>query len=241
MSYVVKIDQFEGPLDLLLHLIRTSEVDIQNINVTDITKQYIDYIKAMEELNLEIASEYLVMAADLIRIKSAMLLPKPKVEEESELEADPKQELIDKLIEYKKFKGLSVEFNEYKEERELIYSKVYNDEFEVQTPIVIDTNINTFDLLKALSKMKRRKEMHKPLTTVIEKYEVTVEERMDSVFAHLKTHVKELFTNLFDEYNKSYIITTFLAVLELVKEDKIEIINVSEDDFTLRMAGGSNE
>ncbi len=185
MSYVVKIDQFEGPLDLLLHLIRTSEVDIQNINVTDITKQYIDYIKAMEELNLEIASEYLVMAADLIRIKSAMLLPKPKVEEESELEADPKQELIDKLIEYKKFKGLSVEFNEYKEERELIYSKVYNDEFEVQTPIVIDTNINTFDLLKALSKMKRRKEMHKPLTTVIEKYEVTVEERMDSVFAHL--------------------------------------------------------
>lgn len=98
MEYIVKIDEFEGPLDLLLHLIKSSEIDIYEISIFDITKQYIKYIKEMEKLNLEVASEYLVMAADLIRIKSAMLLPKPPKEEGSELEEDPTQQIIDRLI-----------------------------------------------------------------------------------------------------------------------------------------------
>lgn len=237
MSYVVKISEFEGPLDLLLHLVRTSEVDIYDIEVSTITKQYIDYIKAMEELNLEVASEYLVMAADLVRIKSAMLLPKPKVEDESEYQEDPKQKLIEKLVEYKKFKEASNEFVNFKEERELTYHKIFNDEFEVSTPVILDRNVDTFDLLKALSKMKRRKEMSKPLTTVIEKYEVSVEERMVSVFNHLNTVKEEMFTSLFDEYNKSYIITTFLAILELVKEDKLIIDEICEDDFKVKVVG----
>ncbi len=237
MDYVVKINEFEGPLDLLLHLVRTSEVDIYDIEVSVIAKQYIDYIKTMEKLNLEIASEYLVMAADLVRIKSAMLLPKPKVEEDSEYEEDPKQKLIEKLVEYKKFKEASSEFVNFKEERELTYHKIYNDDFEVSTPIILDTNVDTFDLLKALSKMKRRKELSKPLTTVIEKYEVSVEERMVSVYNHLKSVKEESFTNLFDDYNKGYIITTFLAILELVKEDKLIIDEIAEDDFKVKVVG----
>ncbi len=237
MDYVVKIDEFEGPLDLLLHLVKTSEVDIYEIEVAVIAKQYIDYIKKMELLNLEIASEYLVMAADLVRIKSSMLLPKPKVYEESEFEEDPKENLIKKLVEYKKFKEASNEFIDFKAQRELTYPKVFNDEFEVSTPVIIDTNVNTFDLLKALSKMKRRKELSKPLTTVIEKYEVSVEERMLSVYAHLQTTKQEKFTNMFDEYNKSYIITTFLAILELVKEDKLIIDEIWEDDFNVKVVG----
>ncbi len=240
MDYVVKIDEFEGPLDLLLHLVRTSEVDIYDIEVSVIAKQYIDYIKTMEKLNLEVASEYLVMAADLVRIKSTMLLPKPKVEEESEYEEDPKQKLIEKLVEYKKFKEASSEFVSFKEERELTYHKVYNDDFEVNTPIILDTNVDTFDLLKALSKMKRRKELSKPLTTVIEKYEVSVEERMVTVYSHLKTVSEEYFTSLFDEYNKGYIITTFLAILELVKEDKLIIDEIHEDDFKVKVVGDLN-
>ncbi len=242
MEYVVKINEFEGPLDLLLHLIKSSEIEIYNISITDVTKQYIDYIKTMEELNLEVASEYLVMAADLIRIKSAMLLPKPPVEEETEFVEDPRQQLIEKLIEYKKYKGASEEFNEYKSERELKYTKVYNDEFEVNSPIIIDDNVDTFDLLQALNKMQRRKEAIKPLTTVIEMHEVTVEERMKTLFNHLVT-VKERvdFTSIFDTYNKSYIITTFLAVLELVKEDKIFIADVRNDDFSICVRGDDND
>lgn len=232
MDYIVKIEEFEGPLDLLLHLVKSSEIDIYEISIFDITKQYIRYIKEMEKLNLEVASEYLVMAADLIRIKSAMLLPKPPKEEESGVEEDPRQQLIDKLIEYKKYKSASEEFEEFKKERELLYTKVYNDEFEVNTPIIIDDRVDSFDLLKALTKMKRRKEALKPLTTVIEKSEVSVEERMDTLYNHLRTLGKsQKFTELFTSYEKSYVITTFLAVLELVKEDKIKIYNISEDDF----------
>lgn len=235
MDYVVKIEEFEGPLDLLLHLIKSSEIDIYEISIFDITKQYISYIKAMEKLNLEIASEYLVMAADLIRIKSAMLLPKPPKEEESEVEADPRQQLIEKLIEYKKFKSASEEFEDFKQERELLYTKVYNDEFEINTPIIIDDNVNSFDLLKALNKMKRRKEALKPLTTVIERSEISVEERMETLHSHLKTINKpQKFSELFDSYDKSYVITTFLAILELVKEDRIMIDNISEDDFIVK-------
>ncbi len=241
MEYVVKIDEFEGPLDLLLHLIRTSEIDIYNISITTITKQYIDFIKAMEKLNLEVASEYLVMAADLIRIKSAMLLPKPKVEDDSVIEEDPRQQLIDRLLEYKKFKSASEEFDDFKQERELKYTKIFNDEFEVNTSIILDRNVDTFDLLKALNKMKRRKESQKPLTTVIEMHEVTVEERMGTVFNHLITIKRsDMFTNLFVEYNKSFVITTFLAILELVKEDKIEIINIVSDDFEIKVRSDYN-
>lgn len=232
MEYIVKIDEFEGPLDLLLHLIKSSEIDIYEISIFDITKQYIKYIKEMEKLNLEVASEYLVMAADLIRIKSAMLLPKPPKEEGSELEEDPRQQLIDRLIEYKKYKSASEEFEEFKTERELLYTKVYNDEFEVNTSIIIDDNVNTFDLLKALNKMKRRKESLKPLTTVIEKSEVSVEDRMGTLYNHLRTINKsQSFTKLFDVYEKGYVITTFLAILELVKENKIKIYDITEDDF----------
>ncbi len=232
MEYIVKIDEFEGPLDLLLHLIKSSEIDIYEISIFDITKQYIKYIKEMEKLSLEVASEYLVMAADLIRIKSAMLLPKPPKEEGSEVEEDPRQQLIDRLIEYKKYKSASEEFEEFKTDREQLYTKIYNDEFEVNTSIIIDDNVNTFDLLKALNKMKRRKESLKPLTTVIEKSEVSVEERMGTLYNHLRTINKsQSFTKLFDVYEKSYVITTFLAVLELVKENKIKIYDITEDDF----------
>lgn len=239
MEYVVKIDEFEGPLDLMLHLIKSSEIDIYNISITTVTKQYINYIKAMEKLNLEVASEYLVMAADLIRIKSSMLLPKPQLEEADEIEADPRQQLIEKLIEYKRFKSASEDFVGLKEERELKYTKVFNDEFEISTPIIIDTNIDTFDLLKALGKMKRRRESQKPLSTVIEMQEVSIEDRMKTVFNHLITLKRtEKFTKLFNRYEKKYVITTFLAILELVKEDNIEIVNVTVDDFEIKVKEG---
>ncbi len=234
MEYIVKINEFEGPLDLLLHLIRKSEVDIYDISINDVTKQYIDYIHTMEKMNLEIASEYLVMAADLIRIKSTMLLPKPKIVEETEFEEDPKELLIQRLIEYKRYKEASDKFVDFKEERELKYDKVFNEAYEVSTPIILDVNVDTFDLVKALEKMRRRKLAQKPLVTVIEKHEITVEERMKQVESKLLTlKEKKRFSEMCDVVTRSYVITTFLAILELVKEDKIEIINITDDDFEI--------
>ena len=123
MKYEIKSNAFEGPLDLLLHLIKKSDVDIFNIEIETITKQYLEYIEAMEELNLNIASEYLVMAAELIEMKSAILLPKPEIEED-EYEEDLKENLTKRLLEYQKYKDMAPEFRELEEERKQVYTKI---------------------------------------------------------------------------------------------------------------------
>jgi len=122
MHYEVRIDEFEGPLDLLLHLIKQSNIDIYDISLSDITDQYLDYIKKMEELNLDVASEYLVMASELIEYKSRQLLPKKDLKED-EYEEDPKEELIRKLIDYKRYKEVTETFKELESVRSNIYTK----------------------------------------------------------------------------------------------------------------------
>ena len=107
MNYTIEINNFEGPLDLLLHLIKKAELDICEISIVEITKQYLDYINLMESMNLNIASEYLTMAAELIEIKSSILLPKKKIDNEDDYEEDPKENLINRLIEYEKYKEIS--------------------------------------------------------------------------------------------------------------------------------------
>ena len=123
MECKVIINDFAGPLDLLLHLIKKSNIDIYDINVVDITNQYIDFINEMEELNLNIASEYLVMAAELLEIKSNMLLPHSKIEDDEIEEEDPRQKLIEKLLEYKQYKDVTSSFRELEEERKELFSK----------------------------------------------------------------------------------------------------------------------
>ena len=121
MDYKVTIDKFEGPLDLLLHLIKEADIDIFDIKVSDITNQYLMYISQMEELNLNVDSEYLVMAADLIEMKSRELLPRD--EETEENEEDPREELINRLVEYQKYKEISKSFKELEEERQELFTK----------------------------------------------------------------------------------------------------------------------
>ena len=122
MEYEVKIDAFEGPLDLLLHLIKESKVDIWDIKIVEITDQYLNYIKSMEKLNLNIASDYLVMASELMEMKSKLLLPRTKLEEEEE-EEDPREKLIQRLIEYQKYKDMTKNFKELEENRREFYTK----------------------------------------------------------------------------------------------------------------------
>ena len=122
MKYVVMINEFEGPLDLLLHLIKENNIDIYGIKIDEITKQYLDYIKAMKDMNLSIASEYLVMASELLEMKSKMLLPKQKEDNDDEYEDDPKEVLIERLLAYKRYKEMTSEFKELELTRKHIYT-----------------------------------------------------------------------------------------------------------------------
>ena len=123
MDYKFVINDFEGPLDLLLHLVKTSEMDIYDISVEKITEQYLEFIRRMEEMNLTVASEYLVMAAELIELKSRLLLPNSKNDEDDEYEEDPRENLINRLVEYKKYKELTPTFKKLEEDRKNIYIK----------------------------------------------------------------------------------------------------------------------
>ena len=153
MDYSVKIDEFEGPLDLLLHLIKEDNIDIYDISIDKITKDYLDYINKMEELNINVASSYLVMASELMEIKSKSLLPSNKKEEVSENEEEVSRErLISKLIEYKKYKEITNSFKELESLRKEIYIKSpENIKNEIDEKITNDNDISVNDLIKAFS------------------------------------------------------------------------------------------
>lgn len=223
MDYNIKIDAFEGPLDLLLHLIKEKNVDIYDISIEEITKSYLDYINKMEELNINIASSYLVMAAELMEIKSKSLLPKVENEEDNEDEEVSRENLINKLVEYKKYKEMTEVFKELEINRNNIYIKppeninnyinneIYNEEIEIDK------------LVEAMKNFLNRKELEKPLKTKITNKEYSVKERKNSIRNIIRNKKRVEFTELFEEYNKSYIAVTFLSVLELAKEHELKI------------------
>lgn len=225
MDYLIKIDEFEGPLDLLLHLVKESNIDIHDIKIIEITEQYLDYINKMEELNINVASEYLVMAATLMEIKSKSLLPKDDVnEEEVEDEEVSREALIQKLIDYEKYKEVTKSFKELEVSRREIYTKAPSKLNELTDQrIVNDTNITLDDLMDAFAKYLERKDKEKPITTKVTNKEYSVRKRKNDIKSFLKDKKKALFTELFDEYNKSYVVVTFMSILELAKEDDITI------------------
>ena len=228
MEYEVKIDAFEGPLDLLLHLIKESKVDIWDIKIVDITEQYLNYIKSMEKLNLNIASEYLVMASELMEMKSKLLLPRTELEEEEE--EDPREKLIQKLIEYQKYKEMTKNFKELETDRHEFFTKAPESLKEYAPEgTIVNTDLSIDDLLKAFSKFLERKEHEKPLATTVTKKEITVEERRNSIRNILKQKKKVDFFELFESVTKEYIVVTFLAILEMAK--KQELIIYQENNF----------
>lgn len=229
MEYEVKIDAFEGPLDLLLHLIKESKVDIWDIQIVDITTQYLDYIKRMESLNLNIASEYLVMASELIEMKSKLLLPRPKVEEEEE-EEDPREVLIQRLIEYQQYKDITEKFKELSLTRQEFYTKLPESLKEYQEEeVVINSDLTLDDLMHALEKFLKRKEEEKPLSTTVTRKELSVEDRRKSIKTLLHTKKKVDFFELFETVTKEYVVVTFLAILEMAR--KCELFIRQENNF----------
>ena len=223
MNIEFKINDFEGPLDLLLHLIKESKMDIMNIEISSITDQYIAFLNKQEEMNLEISSEYLVLASSLLEIKSRMLLPNEKVEEEEE-ENDPREELVNRLLEYQAYKNITKVLHEKEALRKDIYTKSpeniknYIDEEES-----IASDITLDDLISAFQKFYQRKIDNKPLKTKITINEISVSSRRHDIKRLLKERKKMSFFELFPVLSKEYVVATFLAVLEMTKEKEITI------------------
>ncbi len=223
MNIEFKINDFEGPLDLLLHLIKESKMDIMNIEISSITDQYIAFLNKQEEMNLEISSEYLVLASSLLEIKSRMLLPNEKVEEDEE-ENDPREELVNRLLEYQAYKNITKVLHEKEALRKDIYTKSpeniknYIDEEES-----IASDITLDDLISAFQKFYQRKIDNKPLKTKITVNEISVSSRRHDIKRLLKERKKMSFFELFPVLSKEYVVATFLAVLEMTKEKEITI------------------
>ncbi len=222
MHYEVKIDEFEGPLDLLLHLIKKSNIDIYDISLEEITNQYLDYIKEMKELNLDIASEYLVMASELLEYKSKSLLPR-KENSEDEYEEDPKEILINRLVEYKKYKEITSEFKDLESNRNDIYTKIPSNYNDYSDNVINNDDVTVDDLIEAFKKFVERKEFEKPLNTKITTKELNVSDRIVSIRSLLKKNKCINFIDLFDIRTKEYVVVTFLSILEMSKDKEIII------------------
>ena len=218
------IGDFEGPLDLLLHLIKKSKMEIFDIEISQITNQYLNYIKEMSDMNLDIASEYLVMAAELIEMKSRKLLPNKNEEEETLEEINPEEELKRRLIEYKKYKESTETFKSLEEKRSNYFTKApetlkqYLDE-----KIENDGSVSVNDLLDAFEKILERQNYSKPMNTKITRKELSVKERCEKIREVLKIKKKINFIELFDDFSRAYVVVTFLSILEMVKNREINI------------------
>ena len=229
MQYKIEIPEFEGPFDLLLHLIKKDNINIQDICIEEITKQYLNHIHLMEEMNLNIASEYLVMAAELIEIKSASILPNKETEED-EYEEDPKTNLINRLLEYEKYKNITNEFKQMELTRKEVYTKEPNtlDEFRNEN-ITNDYGVNLADLLEAFSNFIKEQEINKPLNTKITNKEYHVGKRCQEIKNLLKIKKRVEFKDLFESFSKEIVVVTFLAILSMTR--KQEIIIEQESNF----------
>ena len=232
MGIPVKLQVFEGPLDLLLHLIDKNKIDIYDIPIVEITNQYMEYIKAMEKEDLNVMSEFLVMAATLLDIKCKMLLPK-EVNEDGE-EEDPRQELVEQLLEYKMYKYMSYELKDRELESERVMYKtptIPQEVMEYEQPVNLDELLEDLTLQKLnhifKDVMKRQVDKIEPVRSKfgkIEKEEVTVSDKLVFVTDYAREHKKFSFrTLLTKQSSKTQIVVTFLALLQLMKEGVLYI------------------
>lgn len=221
----LKLDVFEGPLDLLLHLIQQLEIDIYDIPIAAVTEQYMNFIHAMKTLELEVAGEYLVMAATLMSIKSQMLLPKPELDFDYEDEEgeDPREALVQQLLEYRKYKYAASVLSEKEQERSLFFTKAPMDlsDYEEEILPLPKNQLNKIDLFLALHDVLQRKKRNQPIETTVATESITIDQKVVEIGNRLNVlpEGKGLFLeSLFVQYTKDEMITTFMALLELMKK-----------------------
>lgn len=229
-GYTIKIKQFEGPFDLLLFFIERDELDINDIDISKITDDFLSYIRQLEELNLDVASEFILVAATLMRIKARMLIPRKQVDEEGN-EIDPREELVQKLIEYKRYKSVQEDMRALEEERSLKFQRgnTKNELLQIASKALVDLELESltlFNLMKAfqdtMSKFEDRKNRTQH-TIVVYKYTVADQQAfIRSRFSKAKrVNFESIFTKL---ENRMHAIITFLALLELLNLEKVTII-----------------
>jgi len=224
MTYKVKLEVFEGPLDLLLYLIKRDELDIYDIPIANITDQYLQYIELMEMLDLNIAGEFLVMAATLMQIKSKMLLPPEETEPEEEEEEDPRAELVKRLLEYKKFKEAASQLQHKEEVQRYVFPRIGTLEaIEEATEGEHYFEASLFDLISAFS--KAMKEIPKEAFLEVTREEVTVEDKIHDILHMLVKRERLPLSELFNgAKSKIEMVAIFLAILELIKMQAVSAL-----------------
>jgi len=232
MGYQVRLDIFEGPLDLLLHLIKKNEVDIYDIPIASITEQYLEYLDMLKEMNLDFAGEFLVVAATLVHIKSKMLLPVDEEAVEEEEGADPRAELVARLLEYQRYKLAAAELND-----RLVLGR---DVFFKGSPIPLEgleeetamINVSVFELMEALRGVLKKVPKERTIEFTVERFKIA--DKINGIMDRLNTDESATFTSLFaNSATRGEIIVTFLAVLELCKLLMIRVHQT--DDGVIRV------
>lgn len=229
-SYNIHLPQFEGPFDLLLFFIERDELDINNIPIHSITEDFLGYIRQMEALNVDLASEFILVAATLCRIKAKMLIPRKPVDEEGN-EIDPREELVNRLIEYKRYKSVLDEMRQMEETRALRQHRgnVSRELQQIATKALVDVELESltlFKLLKAFEKLVNRMEQEGKKHTVhtIVKFDYTISGQQDYIFSKLTKRKKTDFKSLFLKLeNRIQAIVTFLGLLELLNAQLVAI------------------
>ena len=223
-DYKVKLEVFEGPLDLLLYLIKQDEIDIYDVSLERITSQYLEYLQAFKELNIELAGEFIVMAANLIYLKSRSLLPRDQQPPEEDAgEEDPRWELIRQLIEYKKFKDADAELNLRALEQEKIFIRETGSRANLQEPLRLG-EVGIFQLINAFQMVIKRLDARQDVQEIFSE-RFSVSEKIDSILQRLATGTCFRFSDLFSSAaSRIEVIVTFLALLELIRLKQVRAI-----------------
>lgn len=226
MEYQVTVDQFTGPLDLLLHLIKEHDMDLLDLDVAAVCDQYLAYIQTMDPSLLEAVSEYLVMAAWLIEMKSKLLLPKPEIDEEDDYEAERKR-MIERMIEKNRINGILEAFEASYDKRQTMHSKIPSalEEYLPSGEETIPEGMEVYDLIKAMQRVMQRRALLQPLESKIARVEISIDERTEQIRSFFLRHKDKTvdFEDLFDEGDRYFAIVTFLSILVLVKNSELLI------------------
>ena len=222
----LRIEDFEGPFDLLLHLVRVSKMDIYTINIRDIIEQYITFINSIDKYDIDNSSEYLVLASELIHLKSKMLVNKCDEDdnEEEEYTIKSEEDLREKLIEYDKYKNITDTFRDMEENRLAYFTKVPENLKEyIDNDTIINSDVTLQDLLNAFMQMQQRINFQKPEITKVARKEYSVKEKISEIRNLLKVKKKLEFSELFDIVTKENIVVTFLSLLDMSKNKEITL------------------
>jgi segregation and condensation protein A len=226
LPYHVRIENFEGPLDLLLHLIKKNEINIYDIPIALIARQYLDYLSVMKELNLAVAGEFLVMAATLLHIKSRMLLPADEGPDEDEDGPDPREELVRRLLEYKQFKEAASQLDGRERQWREMFARETLPPVEVQADEALLDDVSLFDLVDALQDILARHPAARNMEIIPDS--MTVRDRMNVIIEALEGQEAVDFTSLFEAADHRIVmIVTFLALLELIR---IRVVKVFQSE-----------